>query len=53
MPCLAPGEGDENGGPYLAKQWFSAFLMLRHFNTVLHGVVTPNCEILSVATSEL
>lgn len=51
MPYLAPGEGDENGGPYPAEQWFSISLILRHSNTVLHSVVTPNGKILSLGTS--
>ena len=32
-------------------QWFSTLLMLRHFSTVPHVVVTPNHEIIFIATS--
>ena len=37
----------------LLKQWFSAFLVLRPFNTVPCVVVTPNHKITLVATSYL
>jgi hypothetical protein len=33
------------------EQWFSAFLILGHLNTVLHAVVTPKHTIIFVATS--
>lgn len=35
------------------EQWFSVFLMLRFFNTVPHGVATPNHKTHFVATSQL
>ena len=33
------------------EQWFSTFLTLRPFNTVPHAVVTPDHNMISIATS--
>jgi hypothetical protein len=34
-------------------QWFATFLMLQHFDTVLHAVVILNHKIISIAASQL